>query len=74
MTKILTMHMVNTPPHWKFFGVNMLLKIEFIFPGLHFYGALEHPCSMLELWLTIGIVAILLKRWLTIGMVAILLK
>ena len=29
---------------------------------------------MLELGLTIGMVAILLKRWLTIGMVAILLE
>ena len=29
---------------------------------------------LLELWLTIGMVAILLKRWLTIGMVVILLE
>ena len=29
---------------------------------------------LLELWLTIGMVAILLKKWLTIGMMAILLE
>ena len=42
--------------------------------GLIRTGARVGTDKVLELWLTIGMVAILLKMWLTIGMVAILLE